>query len=256
MAAGMCLLLGFGLGWISHCALSAPTGSVANQSAELPTSRIKPIPEKEMMYSPISGGTGAEPDGSSLNQRVAAIAWLRARGLPLGIGVTEFPTEQLGPLFISVFDLSTSEVDRLNASLAHARTKYDALVGSIATGGIGPDGTQLTVHVPPMPVEGGAIHDALFATFQQVLGPERFQLFNIVAADNFERSFDGFGLGEVHYIMDLNPSVAANGFKTYKIVRTSSNPDGSRMTSNNQLDVENALKMFPVLRRFIPRNID
>lgn len=208
------------------------------------------------MHSPISGVPGAEPDGPTLHQRLAVIAWLKARGLPLGIGVTQFPNEQLSPLFISVFDLSASEVARLNASLDHARSQYDTLVGRIATGGINPDGAQLTVQVPPMPAEGGAIHDALFAAFQQVLGPERFQLFDIVAADNFERSFDGFGLGEVRYTMELNPIVAANGFRTYRITRHSSNPDGSRMTSNNQLDVESALKRFPVLKRFIPGDIN
>lgn len=62
------------------------------------------------------------------------------------------------------------------------------------------DGKSWRVEVPALDVAAsGAIYDQLRDNFRVTLGLERLETFGELAGENFERSFDNFGLSPVVY---------------------------------------------------------
>lgn len=163
------------------------------------------------------------------------------------------PVRGLDPVFVRFFNLTPAEAGRLAGSIKLAQAQYDSMVDAAATGGVSDDGKTLTVTVPSFPAEGGAIHDELLGAFEQVLGPDRFALFNVVTRDQFEQSFNQFGLGKVTYAMELTPTIIAGARPIYKATRATSGPDGSwGSSSGSVLGAADVKKYFPAMSRFLP----
>lgn len=181
------------------------------------------------------------------------IEWLQASGYHLQVPAIMWPRDKLNPQFIKVFDLSPPEVARLEGSLKLAKEQIDALLSRAATGEISADGAKLTVTVPPQPTEGGVIHDTLLSAFEQVLGPDRFLLFNTMSGDAFEQSFDQFGLATEIFTVDLNPERMSGGRPLYQVKKETKGAEG-RLNNNSigRIDAAGVLDFAPPVKRFLP----
>jgi len=254
-----CLLLGVGLGWMLHS--TPPARRVVQIQAPEPPANIAEVTPVNAAPNPTVAAAIVSPEGVStgvttLAQRTAVLAWLKAHGAFIAIPALTGNDDTLSPLFISYFELSPGVVGKLQAGLTHARGQNDAMSSSVATGGLNADGTKLTVTVPPFPTAGGMIHDTLLLAFEHVLGPERFEAFNQVSRDNFEGEMDKFGLNTVTYTMDLKPTATFSGRAIYAISTKSAQSNFDWRTSGGRLDVSQIRKTYPVLGRFIPADLD
>jgi hypothetical protein len=56
-----------------------------------------------------------------------------------------------------------------------------------------------------------ATYDRLLGTLKSTLGPERYEVFNELSGEGFERSFDQFGLNNLRYELVLEPKLPFPG---------------------------------------------
>ncbi|HEY1793914.1 MAG TPA: hypothetical protein VGG34_13445 [Opitutaceae bacterium] len=165
-----------------------------------------------------------------------------------------FNGKRLDEGFIDAFELSEPEVVELNQKLEEASRRLDELSIQAASFQIGPGGTQLIVHVPSFPSEGGAVHDELLQAFAEVLGPEKYKEFSEISGDSVESAFGSFGLADTTYTMNLVPTRDGNGGNIYAIRETSSLPLGATSEFDSPLPAVSIPEAFPVLSHFIPSN--
>lgn len=149
--------------------------------------------------------------------------------------------------------LSPAEVDQINAAYRTARQRLSDQALKTATSRISADGTKLIVSIPPFPTEADSPYSDLLNKVTQVLGPERFQVFNEVAGEAFDRDSDRFGLNAVTYELGLQPVGTATSPPSYSLRHSSVAADVKESSSASgtftRADIE---KFFPVLTHFLP----
>lgn len=235
-ASAACLVLGFGAGWWwQQRPATAPAAS-------------SPAPAAS---APVAGAAALAPD--VVAARLATLQWLQAAGMPVQLPpVSPFTDTTLNPIFVKAFALDGAEEAKLRLALIDSRRRYDEVLTRTAQGRIDEAGKELTVKIAPSPEAGGRIHDDLLDTFRNVLGPERFALFNQLSAEAFAGTYDSFGMGQVTLTMKLTPRHVPNGPDTYQIVRAVTSASGQRTLGTSQIDLATARRSFPVLFRFLP----
>lgn len=254
ITAVSCLAVGLGIGWTLKPAGMRVTES---ENTSTPKTSTESVTENQRAVS-----HDHAPDASDVDSTESAVAErmqrkremlesLRARGRMLFF--TPFVGKLITPEFAMLMDLTANEVVALEAALAKAKDSYaeaEFRAGSVT---IGPDGRSLTMEVPPMPEAGGAIYDHALATFESVLGPERFELFNIASRDAFDRALDNFGLSQVTYSLKVSDSTMPSGELLFDIERSHVGP-GGRGTSSSRLRPKDMDAFFPQLSKVMPKD--
>ena len=204
-----------------------------------------------------SSGAGAAVPGSDFTVRspMETLEWLKARNQHLLMvpfhpinGAYGFDTQMA-----IMLGLKPDEYDRLNAAIRQTQQQLNDLAIQAATAHLSPDGKTLQVTVPSLAAGGDALYSSLLNTFAQVLGPDRFQVFNALAGDTFDTSFDRFGLNPTSYVLTLQPLAPAAGPPLYQVTRNYTDATGkSRGWSNSTYRLPDLQKDLPVLAHFLP----
>ena len=158
---------------------------------------------------------------------------------------------------VEVLDLTLVEKELLDSAFKQAKQHLDELREHAASRQVTADGKKLIVTVAPIPTEGSAVYSNLVTTLKQVLGPERYQLFNDVTGDSFDRSFESFGLNTVSYELSLEPISQPGSAPNYAFKQSFKAADGSGSSgwSNGTMDRSSLEKSFPVLAHFFTPDI-
>lgn len=206
------------------------------------------------------------PDASDLDSTMSAVSdriqrkremleSYREPGRIIHFAFSPFGGDRVRPEFAILMDLTLEEKQDMEEVLANAKHAY--LEAEVRNGVVtlGAEGSSLTMEVPPMPKEGGVIYDQALTAVAGILGPERFELFNMAARDGFDRSLDSFGLNHVTYRMKPSKQTMANGEQLYDIVREFQGPDGSsRGNSGSVLRLQDLERSFPQLAKVLPED--
>jgi hypothetical protein len=180
--------------------------------------------------------------------RLRALDWFRTNaGGYFGIGV--FVGDSLNPDFIRAYDLSPAEVAALESALRGAKTELTAMAIQGATVQIDTAATKLTATISPTPVKGGEVYDALLTTFRSVLGPDKFNLFNKLSGESFDRGLDAYGAARLSY--EVTKRNDPSGGLLYVIKRSSVLPN-SNGNSMSMVPPDGVEKFDPVLAKLIP----
>ena len=172
------------------------------------------------------------------------------------LSIPVFGQNRVNPHFAQFFELTPDETNRLSAAVAQAAQRMEDLADLHAVGNLDAAAGKLTVNVTAFPAEGGIVYNELLGQFQTVLGPERFAYFNIFFGDTFDQSFDGFGLNQVRYEVDLTPTVTPQGQTNYSYTRSFVTGDAKgRGQGGGQLPLPLLIKYNPTLKRFIPPSL-
>ena len=241
------LVVGMALGWL----LRGTAVQVVQPRRQAITSADQAT--QVIAASPLVGTTaGAAPAKFTPTDRVMNLAGLTKRGRTQFF-VNAISGHKLDPGFIEMYGLSDAEAASLNASLVAAYTRMTQLALDSATAQTDDENKKLIVHVPPFPIEGGVVHDQVFAAFKATLGPERYEAFNVLSANGVEASFGAFGLNDITYTMNLVPSGAGRkGDSPYEILMKYSAVNGTAGTSGSTLPASMIADYFPVLAHFVP----
>lgn len=113
--------------------------------------------------------------------------------------------------------LTPGEVEQLSSAYLQTKKNFDDLAIRSAAGKISADGKILVITVPSLTGESAPLYSNLLDTVKQVLGPDRYSLFNELAGDGFDRTFDRFGLNPVTYELTLEPEKIEGGFARYPL---------------------------------------
>ena len=189
----------------------------------------------------------AMPPVSVAMDRLKAYAWLKRTQPYLSLPL--FGGDGLDPTFVALFDLSPSEAASLELATRRAKDQLLDLARQVAKVDVDRSHGKVTVDVPSMPGKGGQIYDQLLAVFGTALGPEKFQQFNALEGDVFDRSFDSFGVAKKKY--EVTVRVDQRG-QTWFDVRTSSSEPNSSITSNGSVSPQDLTKAFPPLDGIVP----
>lgn len=189
---------------------------------------------------------------SPFARKVARVISFNEHGSYLTVG--PYVQDRISPTFLLMFDLTKDEVDRLESAASNASERYQEMQSRVAAGEMNADGSKLIVNVPPTPEAGGILYDDLLATFADVLGPDRFELFNVLSRQSFDQRYDRFGLNTVTYELDLTPIGGYTGQRDiYKLVHSYVAPDGqTKGHGTSQSNLKGLLQSHPLLTRFIP----
>ena len=253
-----CLLLGIGIGWALK-----PTGVQEVQAVDSvkPMIAAKPGIENQFASTHDHAPEASVPDSatSAVSDRIRRkremLESYREPGRIIHFAFSPFGGDRVRPEFAILMDLTPEEKQDMEEVLATAKRAY--LEAEVRNGVVtlGSDGSSLTMAVPPMPQEGGDIYDQALAAVAGILGPERFELFNMAARDGFDRSLDSFGLNHVTYRMKPSKQTMANGEQLYDIVREFQGPDGSsRGNSGSVLRLQDLEWAFPQLAKVLPKD--
>lgn len=192
---------------------------------------------------------------SSARSKLQTWSWLHDRHLFLHVVPIDHLGGHLGldPKLAVMLGLTPAEFDHLNAAIQKTERKFAELAIQKAVSHVSANGKTLTVAVPPLARAGDALYANLLNTFENVLGPQRFQLFNAVAGDSFDNSFGGFGVDPVTYVLTLQPTGNDGGTPRYSVTRsftqTGQNGVGWSRGSYSRKNLE---ENFPVLAHFLP----
>jgi len=161
--------------------------------------------------------------------------------------------DKVGPQLVGFFDLTPAETATLNAAVARAAQRMAELSHLHASGKVDETTGKLIVDVAAFPEEGGRVYDELLGQFRSVLGPERFAYFGTFFGDNFDRSYDSFGLHRVRYEVELTPVTTLNGQPVHRIERSFVAGDGTGSgRGGGQLPLDRLVEYNPILKRFLP----
>ena len=149
--------------------------------------------------------------------------------------------------------LTPTEFDHIDAAIQQTKQRLNDLALNAATAHVSADGKTLIVTVPPLPNEGDSLYANLLNTITQVLGPERFQLFNEITGDTFDSHFDRFGLNPVTYELTLQPADVVGGTPRYFYRRSYTDANGKSTGWSSATVSRSSLEnSYPVLAHFFP----
>lgn len=196
---------------------------------------------------------------SAAQTEIETWQWLKGRHLSLHISpIGHFDGRpEIDSNLALMLGLTPGEFDRLNAAIQKTYRKFDELAIQRATSRVSADGKTLTVSVPSLAQQGNSLYTGLLQTFENVLGPQRFQLFNAVAGDAFDNSFNSFGVDPVTYVLTLQPAGNGGGTPQYSVTSSyrQASPSGVGWRSGS-LSLASLDKEYPVLAHFLPPNLD
>lgn len=162
--------------------------------------------------------------------------------------------DKLNPNLAIMLGLTEEEYDRLNEAIRKTKRRYDLLAIQSATDHLSDDGKTLEVSVPSLAAGGDALYSGLLNEFGRVLGPERYQLFNALAGNAFDTSFNRFGLNPVTYTLTTQPT-KSGGTSRYSVSRSYTDANGKGGGASSGVYSLPALqKTFPVLAHFLPQD--
>ena len=121
---------------------------------------------------------------------------------------------------VLLLGVTPAELEQLDVATKNTKKSLDDLAIHAASRRVSDDGKTLIVTVPSLSAESGALYTNLISTVKQVLGPERYQLFDDLSGEIFDRSFDQFGLNPLTYELTLKPVSTAGGVATYSFKRS------------------------------------
>lgn len=162
---------------------------------------------------------------------------------------------RLDEQFIKTFDLTESETTILNDQLTRAKSNLEQISIAAATCKLDSEKNLFSVHIPPLPTEGGQIRDQLIQSFAEVLGPERYQDMIALVGQGFDSSFREFGLGDTTYEINLVPSLQNGVQAVYAVKENTLYPGGGTSVGNSTVFPSTISESFPVLGHFIPSNV-
>lgn len=249
------LFVGFGLGWVSRSATKT-TLPYEEKSAQPPAATTvqtsptrTPLPAATAL--PAAGTSGPYP-GSTYHNRTETVRWLRRSGAPIYFSVLN--GEAFSPDFGKALDLTPDEMTRLNDVVLDTKHELDAARLAHTTTHTSEDGKTLIVDVPTVDVSASrAAYDRLLETLKSTLGPERYEMFNELGGEDFERGFDQFGLNNVRYELVLQPVFPAAGtaphyeYKRYFLDATGNGTGWGGST----MSIAQIEKYDPILARFL-----
>ncbi len=247
------LALGFGGGWLwrgmflNHADLGRIDSALEQDHAREPPAVSDKRPANGMVVPDFPSAVGAQHRASV--ERLNTLTWGKQKGLPIGVNV--FSNDALDAIFASVYDLSPSEINALNAAIRAAKEKLFAIAVQQAKVEPSGDGSRFVVEVPSTTDQGGTIYDGLLRTFADVLGPDRFQSFNELSGTNFESGFGAFGLANTRYELTVSDTTSPTGTPLYKVLVSSTLP-GSQTTSTGLLSFDEVGTYYPLLGHFVP----
>ena len=211
---------------------------------------------REAVGSSRQEAAAAARDSAARVQR-ETLDWIKRRGISLQVAPFNPVEIKLDLQLAILLGMTPSEYDRLNEALQQTKQHYDELAVHAAANHVGADGKTLEVTVPSLGADGDSLYTSLLNTFREVLGPERFQVFNAVAGEGFDTSFDRFGLDPVRYVLTLQPADQARNAPRYSVTRyvTDANGTSSSWSSGTytRSDLE---KGYPVLAHFLEARPD
>jgi len=242
------ILFGIGvcIGWVSrspgvnNSPASAPMLAMSQPKSAV-TSSTTAIPER---------ASAAMPPVNVAMDRLKAYAWLKGKQPHLTLPL--FGEDGLDSTFVALFDLTPSEAASLELATHRAKDQLLELARHVARVDVDRSHGKVTVDVPSVPGKGGQIYDQLLAAFGSVLGPEKFQQFNTLEGDAFDRSFGSFGVAMKKY--EVTVRVDQRG-QTWFDVRASSSEPNSSSTSNSAVSRQDLAKYFPLLVGIVPPDL-
>lgn len=183
--------------------------------------------------------------------RMSVIRWLRDGGVP--VRVQPFSGAQMSREVIQLLALTPSEVATINSALGKAKVELDNARRDTARSSLSDDGKMLVVEVPALqPEASGPIYDGILDVLRKTLGPERFAMFNELAGQGLDASFDSFGLNHVRYELTLTPRfIAGNSTPYFEYKRHYIAADGTgKGWSGGTGDAKGIEKADPILAHF------
>jgi hypothetical protein len=241
------LSVGFIAGWFckSKSAEIIPPSDSALQTKQSALASIQ-----KTSVEPIKRAMPAPGSSDALNaNRAETIAWLKRRHSLFQMSA--FMGDSFNVELAVVLGLNSAEIEQIDMAVQQVKKRLDELEVHAATGQVSADGKTLTVSIPSLTNEGGALYADLLNKFSQVMGPERFQLFNEITGDSFDRNFDRFDLNAVTYELALDPTNTIGNKTLYSFKRyTSDGADKSTSWSGGTLDRESLQKTYPALGHF------
>ena len=251
LVSTLLLLIGFAIGclWSSRApsanGQSTPARETSSQSGE-------PRPAGTTA----AHGPAPAPPTSELvsptEERLHAIRLLKAVGLPVKVFpiLAEEPSREI----IALLQLSELEIKQLTNLHRATRQAIARERMAAATSRVGDDG-KIIVDAPGLAAAASAEYfDRCTRRYRELLGADRFALFNEVAGEQFERSFERFGLDALSFhfsprlrqVTEGAPAVVE--FTRYWF-DASGNGTG---TSSNMLPPAALLRQHPELERMLP----
>ena len=238
-------LLFFGLGNLSvflvvrHARL--PAAHVVLPVSQVPNATVPAIPK------PFSTKTEVVKDSWHVRAQTFADFKRNRRGIVM----SAVNDDSVDMVFALMMGLTSADIARLNRSLASAKERIETLRESTARLEISPDKKTKIITLPALGAEMTPIYKSVLSEFADVLGPERYDLFNQVAGESFDGLFDHFGANTVVYEIATDPIIDEKGRMTYQYKRTSreSGPMPASYWSNRTfIDGE---KDDPIVMKFI-----
>ncbi len=191
---------------------------------------------------------------SAARFQVDTLKWIKLRRMgPLTVPFLPIDAGNTFSLQLAIMlGLTEDEYDRLNAAIQETKLRCDDLAIQSATSHLSKDGKTLEVTVPSLAAGGDTLYSGLLDEFTQVLGPERYQLFNALAGDAFDASFDRFGLNSVTYRLTVQSPEQDDAPSKYSVTRNYIDANGKNGGANTGTFSSSDLKkIYPVLAHFL-----
>ncbi len=157
-----------------------------------------------------------------------------------------------------ILNLTEAEKTRIISAAYESKAQLDRARAASAKAHLSPDGASLLVDLPALdPGTSGAIYDQFVGTLGATLGPDRLELFNEVAGENFEQSFDRFGLNPIRYELTLQPIYPEGSqqpiveFKRHYVDATGN----STGWTTSQLSLADLDRSDPILAQHLPAQL-
>lgn len=181
-------------------------------------------------------------------------SWIRKQGTHIS-GFDPFPFAKFDFSLAIMLGLSSDEVDRLNQAIKFSKQQISEIQIRTATSSMDADGKTLSIKIPPLQADSASIYAELLAKFKQTLGPERYQMFNEMSGDSFDRSFDRFGLNPLTYEVNLKGEVRPDGSTVYpyKISGNDVGSPGSSYSQSGSSTMKDLQETYPIFLRFLPK---
>jgi hypothetical protein len=248
------LLIGFAAGWFAHARMESPSPATPPPQRQIasPATDNTALPAKPSATT----GTATQKPDDPIGRRTQAIRELSRLGLNSQIAA--FSGDKFSPQLGKALSLTPDESSRLALAAQEAKRAIDAARLARASSRVSEDGKTLIVESPSVDVAASrAIYDRLLDTVKSTLDRERFELFNELTGDSFDRGFEQFGLQSYRYEMELTPILIperAGDHLNFK--RHILNYNGVSVGwSGSRLNYPGIEKHAPVLAHFIPSEL-
>lgn len=190
-------------------------------------------------------------------KEIQTLEWLRSRDPrngPPSVSLTG-ADGALNKQLAVMLGLGPEDYGRLNAAIARTKERLDELAIQAARPRLSADRQTFVLNIPPHPQTSDPVYADLVDTFAQVLGPDRFKLFNAVSGDAFDGSFNRFGLDPVTYELTLQPELS-DSTPRFKVIQSFAGADGQHsVRTTGSYSIETIKRTYPVLAHFLPPSL-